>query len=154
MRLFYQSLSEFLTFIFIIEVIEDYEYYLEYKIIICIQHSYTIALKSIDHYLEHDLKNLTKALKKKEKIIYSIIIGQIGDILLPLSIVVRNISSWLLIFPFSNLVISFSSYYCTTLVNCGFALCFKRMVQRHNQNIHLEKKQLSKQKSYIKPIYI
>ena len=135
-------------------VIGDYEYYSQHGVIICIKHSCAIAPESIDHHLNHDLRNLTEALRKKKKEAYSTIMEEIRDILLLLSSVSKNISSGPLISFFPGLVTPLSAYCCTEKANCGFVSCFLHMVDRHIRKIHLSKKQHYERDSYITLGYI
>lgn len=88
------------------------------------QHFYAIALDSISHYFNHDLRHLIRALRKKKKKVYSTITGQIRNSLLFLSFINKNIRSRLLIPLFSDLAIPVLAYCCTAIANYDFVLCF------------------------------
>ena len=122
------------------EIIGNYEYYSEHGFVIFVQHSCAIAFESIDHHIERDLKNLTGALKKEKKYAYFAMIGRIRDTLLLLAIMAKNISSEVLVLPFSSLDISFFAYYCICKINYHFASCSQRTVHKYIKKIHLEKK--------------
>ena len=95
-----------------------------------------------------------EALKKKKKNTYFAMIGEIRDILLPLAIMVKNISFGLLIPPFLSLGISLFVYHCICTANYYFILYSQCTVYKYIKKIYLKKKQLYKQKLYIKLGYI
>ena len=134
------------------EVIGNYEYYAEYALILCVEHSCAISPDSIDHHIELDLKGLSGTLRKEKKAAYFVMMARIKDTLLPLDMVTRNINSKPPIPPFSSLVAPISAYHCVGKADCPFVSRSLKMVERHIGKDHPEKKNF--RQAFIEPAFI
>ena len=136
------------------EVIGDYEYYAEYALILCVEHSCAISPDSIDHHIEQDLRGLSGTLRKEKKAAYFVMMARIRDTLLPLTIVTRNINSKPPIPPFSSLVTPISAYHCIGRADCPFVSRSVRVMKRHISKDHPEKKNIYQRRACIEPAFI
>lgn len=113
-------------YIFIIEQIDNYKYYLSYGLLLCAYHSTAIFPESLNFYLSLDLISLNNNAQSTKKEAFKAMINWIENSLLLLLTVVANINAFLTKIPlFPLLAPSIYGYYCK-MPQCDFVSRLER----------------------------